>query len=140
MKNKQIKSTVHDANKKSEINKLCVNKQRQSMKIKSIFRNAPSRTTRSSTIIAINTTAVTFATTNAPSRTTRSTTIIAINTTAVTFATTNALGRTTRSSTIIAINTTTATSATTILRVGLLDQVLLLLSILLLLHLLLLML
>ena len=35
-KNKQIKSTVHDANKKNEINKLCVNKQRQSMKIKSI--------------------------------------------------------------------------------------------------------
>ena len=26
-KNKQIKSTVHDANKKNEINKLCVNKQ-----------------------------------------------------------------------------------------------------------------
>ena len=35
---KQIKSTVHDANKKNEINKLCVNKQRQSMKIKSICR------------------------------------------------------------------------------------------------------
>ena len=38
-KNKQIKSTVHDANEKNEINKLCVNKQRQSMKIKSICRN-----------------------------------------------------------------------------------------------------
>ena len=38
-KNKQIKSTVHDGNKKNEINKLCVNKQRQSMKIKSICRN-----------------------------------------------------------------------------------------------------
>ena len=38
-KNKQIKSTMHDANKKNEINKLCVNKQRQSMKIKSICRN-----------------------------------------------------------------------------------------------------
>ena len=37
-KNKQTKSTVHDA-KKNEINKLCVNKQRQSMKIKSICRN-----------------------------------------------------------------------------------------------------
>ena len=37
-KNKQIKSTVHDANKKNEINKLCVNKQWQSMKIKSICR------------------------------------------------------------------------------------------------------
>ena len=35
-KNKQIKSTVHDGN---EINKLCVNEQRQSMKIKSICRN-----------------------------------------------------------------------------------------------------
>ena len=35
-KNKQIKSTVHDGN---EINKLCVNKQRQSMKITSISRN-----------------------------------------------------------------------------------------------------
>ena len=35
-KNKQIKSTVHDGN---EINKLCVNKQRQSMNIKSICRN-----------------------------------------------------------------------------------------------------
>ena len=35
-KNKQIKITVHDGN---EINKLCVNKQRQSMKIKSICRN-----------------------------------------------------------------------------------------------------
>ena len=34
MKNKQIKSTVHDANSKNEINKLCVNKQGQSMKIK----------------------------------------------------------------------------------------------------------
>ena len=30
---------LHDANKKNEINKLCVNKQRQSMKIKSICRN-----------------------------------------------------------------------------------------------------
>ena len=39
MKNKQIKSTVHDANKKNEINKLCVNKQRQTMKIQSICRN-----------------------------------------------------------------------------------------------------
>ena len=68
---------------------IIVNKQRQSMKIKSICRNAPSRTTRSSTIIAINTTAVTFATTNAPSRTTRSSTIIAINTTPVTSATNN---------------------------------------------------
>ena len=38
-KNKQMKSTVHDANKKNEVNKLCVNKQRQSMKIKSICRN-----------------------------------------------------------------------------------------------------
>ena len=38
-KNKQIKSTVHNANLKNEINKLCVNKQRQSMKIKSICRN-----------------------------------------------------------------------------------------------------
>ena len=37
-KNKQIKSTVHDGNK-NEINNLCVNKQRQSMKIKSICRN-----------------------------------------------------------------------------------------------------
>ena len=39
MKNKQIKSTVHDANEKNEINKLCVNKQRQSMKLKSICGN-----------------------------------------------------------------------------------------------------
>ena len=38
-KNKQIKSTVHDGNKKYKINKLCVSKQRQSMKIKGIFRN-----------------------------------------------------------------------------------------------------
>ena len=38
-KNKQIKSTVHDGNKKNEINNLCVNKQRQSMKIKNICRN-----------------------------------------------------------------------------------------------------
>ena len=37
-KNKQINSTVHDGNK-NEINKLCVNKQRQSMKIKSICTN-----------------------------------------------------------------------------------------------------
>ena len=34
MKNKQIKSTVHDGNNKNEINKLCVNKQRQSMRNK----------------------------------------------------------------------------------------------------------
>ena len=37
-KNKQMKRTVHDG-KKNEINKLCVNKQRQCMKIKSICRN-----------------------------------------------------------------------------------------------------
>ena len=37
-KNKQIKSAVPDANLKNEINQLCVNKQRQSMKIKSICR------------------------------------------------------------------------------------------------------